>query len=175
MSPAHGTRCGEGNDGASPARGRWRGRPRGIDSDAWTTRRRGKGDGTTAYRAESATAASGRGRRRGVDDGVGMRGLAATGTEAAGQQWWRARTAMFRHLRSVTRVARRSAAAAWSGGGRLSGRTRAVPTAPLRRGVVQRVVATWRWRADKWARCGRGRLTSGSHASAISEIKFTPG
>jgi hypothetical protein len=122
MSPAHGTRCGEGNDGVSPARGRWRGRPRGIDSDAWTTRRRGKGDGTMAYQAESATAASGRGRRRrrrrGVDDSVGMRGLAATGTEAAEQRWWCARTAMFGHLRSVTRVARRSAAATWSGGGR---------------------------------------------------------
>jgi hypothetical protein len=63
---------------------------------------------------------------------------------------------------------------AWSGCGQLSGRTRAVLTAPLRHG------------AGAWQPCGdstliggpgaeRGRLTGRSHVLVIFELKFTPG
>jgi hypothetical protein len=52
---------------------------------------------------------------------------------------------------------------AWSGCGRLSGWTRTVLTAPLRRGALPGWLGAERW-----------RLTGGPHVSAISELKFTP-
>jgi hypothetical protein len=60
-------------------------------------------------------------------------------------------------------------------GRRLSGRRRAVPTAPLRRGVWHgSVAATRRRRVDRWARRRKQRLTGGPLMLVISELKFTP-
>jgi hypothetical protein len=122
MGTAGPHRCVDDVAGAwEAARGRAR---RGL-TGAWMTarpssrcrRRCGEGDGTTAYRAESVTAASGRGRRwhrwrswRGVD---GARACMARWRPArrrpdnGGCSW----TTTFGHLRSAAHEARRSAAA----------------------------------------------------------------
>jgi hypothetical protein len=59
---------------------------------------------------------------------------------------------------------------------RLSGRRRAVPTAPLRHasGATRRgcVVVTQQRRADRWAQCGKRRLTGGPLMSAICVLKL---
>jgi hypothetical protein len=84
-----------------------------------------------------------RGRRRGTCDSV------ATGAEAAGvagRRWWRGASDTCGRERTVARL--RTAAvggargeavggSAWSGRGRLSGRTHKVPTAPLRHGTAR--------------------------------------
>jgi hypothetical protein len=66
---------------------------------------------------------------------------------------------------------------AQSGG--LSGRRRAVPTAPLRRksGAVRHgcVAATRRRCADRRAQRGKRWLTGGPHSSVFSVLKINPG
>jgi hypothetical protein len=148
-SPAHGRRRGERHGGASPARGRRRGRARDIDSGARMAWWRGEGDGTTAYRAVTATSERGRRRRRrrGVDNAraraarwrparrrrerpVSVGGMARLDTHG----WERTAGRGFEQQRSTTREARRRSAvgaSAWSGravGRRLYGAARASVT-----------------------------------------------
>jgi hypothetical protein len=127
MSPAHGRRCGEGHGGASPARGRWR-------------------DVSSRYRWWRADGTAARWRRRHHDL------LAESAPGVASRCRWRGASDTRGQERITARLRTAAVDGTWSGCERLSGWTRAVPTAPLRHGA-RRVAATRRWCTDRRAWC----------------------